>query len=319
MSELMTRPYADADAAPLAAMFSAMDRADGGSGQVTEADIRRWLTASRQHDLDTRVLAASDGSLVASAVVLPTAPGATDLQLEGGVAPAYRGRGIGRELLAWQFRRAAELAAAAGPGATWTLSSGAFESAEPTIRLLRRFGMQPVRYFLEMAAATAGTRDTAAADGLRVADLTDKALWPAVHQAHCEAFADHWDYHLRELDDWMARTVAWSGHCPGLSRVALDGEDAVAYVLCYESTDGEVEIGHVGTRRAWRRRGLASALIAHVLQAGDAAGTAVMTLHVDADSPTGAVGVYERLGFTARRSPMAVYRTTLQPGSPAAS
>jgi mycothiol synthase len=314
MSELMTRPYADADAAPLAAMFNAIDRADGGSAQITEADIRRWLTSSQRHDLDSRVMVA-DGSLVAAAVVLPAAPGARKLLVDGGVLPAWRGRGIGRELLAWQFRRAAELAAEADPGATWTLASGAFESAERTISLLRRFGMEPVRYFLEMAAPTAGAGDAAAPDGFRITDLTDKALWPAVHQAHTEAFADHWDYYARDLDDWLARTVAWSEHRPDLSRVALDGDAVAAYVLCYDSTDGEVEVGHVGTRRAWRRRGLASMLLSRVLRAGADAGTAVMTLHVDADSPTGAVGVYERLGFTSRRAPMVAYHATLQPDS----
>jgi hypothetical protein len=32
---------------------------------------------------------------------------------------------------------------------------------------------------------------------------------------------------------------------------------------------------------------------------------------VDADSPAGAVGVYERLGFTVRRSPYAAYAREL--------
>lgn len=56
-------------------------------------------------------------------------------------------------------------------------------------------------------------------------------------------------------------------------------------------------IGQVGVRRPWRRRSVAAALLAEALAAAAAAGKATASLGVDADSPTGAVGVYERVGF----------------------
>lgn len=59
-------------------------------------------------------------------------------------------------------------------------------------------------------------------------------------------------------------------------------------------------LGQVGVRRPWRRRGLAAALLAEVLAAAEVAGKRLVTLGVDADSPTGAVGVYQRVGFTVR-------------------
>lgn len=54
--------------------------------------------------------------------------------------------------------------------------------------------------------------------------------------------------------------------------------------------------------REWRGRGLASALLADVLQAYRDAGLECAVLDVDADNPTGALGVYTKLGFepTAR-------------------
>ena len=61
-------------------------------------------------------------------------------------------------------------------------------------------------------------------------------------------------------------------------------------------------IGLVGTVREWRGRGLASALLADVLQAYRAADLELAVLDVDTVNPTGALGVYTRLGFvpTAR-------------------
>jgi ribosomal protein S18 acetylase RimI-like enzyme len=66
----------------------------------------------------------------------------------------------------------------------------------------------------------------------------------------------------------------------------------------------------VFTRRPWRRRGLARALIARSLAALRERGMTSAILGVDADNPTGALGLYEGIGFavesryTAWRKPM---------------
>ncbi len=59
----------------------------------------------------------------------------------------------------------------------------------------------------------------------------------------------------------------------------------------------------VFTRRAWRKRGLANALITSSLVAIRDRGMDTGILGVDADNPTGALGLYERNGFVvAERS-----------------
>jgi ribosomal protein S18 acetylase RimI-like enzyme len=57
-------------------------------------------------------------------------------------------------------------------------------------------------------------------------------------------------------------------------------------------------IALVGTRRAGRNRGIASALLLRALTGARAAGFVSASLGVDADSPTGALGLYQRAGFT---------------------
>jgi mycothiol synthase len=58
----------------------------------------------------------------------------------------------------------------------------------------------------------------------------------------------------------------------------------------------------VGTRRAGRNRGIASALLSRALADGKAAGFGTSSLVVDADSLTGAVGLYKRIGYTVERT-----------------
>ena len=70
----------------------------------------------------------------------------------------------------------------------------------------------------------------------------------------------------------------------------------------------------VFTRRAWRRRGLARALIVRSLHLLRDRGLETAALGVDADNPSGAFGLYESAGFSATqryiswRKPMAVDR-----------
>src|SRR5262249_42248372 len=58
-------------------------------------------------------------------------------------------------------------------------------------------------------------------------------------------------------------------------------------------------IGLVGTRRSWRGRGLASALVAHALAAMKGAGYGRALLTADTANPVH--GLYERLGFVTER------------------
>jgi GNAT superfamily N-acetyltransferase len=61
-------------------------------------------------------------------------------------------------------------------------------------------------------------------------------------------------------------------------------------------------LDHVSVRRPWRRRGVASALIVAALDGLRSAGMTEAALGTDAENVTGAVPVYERLGFRRART-----------------
>ena len=80
--------------------------------------------------------------------------------------------------------------------------------------------------------------------------------------------------------------------------------------LCSVSEERNAQTGkregvmdEIGVIRGWRQRGIASALITAAMRAFREEGLAYAKLGVDTENPTGALRLYENLGFySARRS-----------------
>jgi ribosomal protein S18 acetylase RimI-like enzyme len=56
-------------------------------------------------------------------------------------------------------------------------------------------------------------------------------------------------------------------------------------------------VGAIGVRRPWRGKGYAKALLLYTFREFFQRGTTRVTLGVDAESPTGATHLYERVGM----------------------
>jgi mycothiol synthase len=297
--DLVSRGYEQSDAEALSALINLTEAEAGGHGGFTGADLDAIIRGTvRDPASDSRLLFSPDGSLVAAGLVATPPEGGFRVDLLGGVHPGSRARGIGRELLGWELARAADIHRAVAPGAAWEVHAGAMAGDETATSLYRRFGLTPVRYWFDMVAPTARGAAVAPPDGLAFTScraVNEKDLY----EAHMEAFVDHWGYQRRGFPEWVARTLRSETFLPDLSALAFDGDEIAGYVLTYRDADpARIYIGQVGVRRPWRRRGLAGALLSGVLDSARTAGREFAALGVDADSPTGAVGVYERVGFT---------------------
>lgn len=287
------------DAPAITDLLNLMDIAAGLDEGWTVGEVRALMAGWLSGDPDDgRVLCAADGSLAALGMVLAPENG-TRTDLFGGVHPDWRGRGIGRELMGWQFERIATLRDSTAPGQTWQVDSGAVVDDTPALHLFERFGMKPIRYFSEMHVSIPDATVAEDPSGVRIAPYTPD-LYPTLYATHMEAFADHWGFQHSSPEKWAARTVESEVFRGDLSRMAFDGDEMVAYVLAHDGVDDSIHISHVGTRRPWRGRHIASALISQVLAAAAKDGKTEATLGVDAESPTGAVGVYERAGFAVK-------------------
>ncbi|HEY0637991.1 MAG TPA: GNAT family N-acetyltransferase [Pseudonocardiaceae bacterium] len=294
---LVCRAYEPGDAEPLAALMNSIEAHSGGRPNATGTQLH-GLIAALVGDLarDSTMVFDAGGTLVAAGFTTTPPAGGFRVYLTGGVHPRWRGRGIGRTLLERHLGRARELHRALAPEARWEAQVPRTAAGdERALRLFRRAGLTPVRHWFEMSAPARRAR-TAIDPAVR--PFTPE-LTAVLHAAHHEAFAGNWGFQQRDLASWTALTVGAPDFVPELSFVVPDGEELAAYVLTYQdAAPGQVYIGHLGVRAAWRRRGLAGVLLASVLDAAAGTGRDTVSLTVDAASPTGAVAVYERAGFT---------------------
>ena len=152
-------------------------------------------------------------------------------------------------------------------------------------------------------------------DGLEVREVTDdqvRQIW----KADVEAFRDHWGG-FDDSDDNYKRFLSRPSYDPSMWVIAWDGDEVAGGVVNGIETEENEQLGvkrgwlhSVFTRRAWRKRGLANALIARSLVKIRDRGMDTGILGVDAANPTGALGLYERNGFvvldrsTAWRRPL---------------
>jgi GNAT superfamily N-acetyltransferase len=317
---LETRSYRPGDAATVADLDNRGDEADGVQWRSSPEEIAAWFERSNdQFDVSRDVeIVELDGVPVAYSVMewINTTDGMREYRLGGMVDPDWRRRGIGRWLMR-RMERHAEMLAARYPSELPQI----FGSWNPDSRvgkriLLEQEGYQPARWFFEMVRRDMEKIDLPPLpDGLEVRPVAPAAyrlLW----DADVEAFRDHWG----GFDGSEAVYQAWlkdPKFDPGLWVVAWDGDEIAGGVI---NTISETEnaafnrqrgwLQSVFTRRAWRRRGLARALVGRSLVLLRERGMTSAGLGVDADNPQAATRIYEEAGFavdtrsTAYRKPM---------------
>jgi mycothiol synthase len=234
------------------------------------------------------------------------------IDAEGYVHPDHEGRGLGTALVRLTEARAREHLPLAPAGAQvvaqhWINARNANARA-----VLEREGYAPVRYFWRMEVALDRTPPAVGfPDGIVVRAAAGGADEEAAHRVMNESFADHWGYIPQAFDEWIERRRN-HGIEHDLWFLAFEGGEPAAGALCSVS-DGAGWVDTLGVRRAWRGRGLGKALLHHAFAAFRERGLARALLGVDAANPTGATGLYERVGMRPTQE-HAVYRKELRPG-----
>lgn len=210
------------------------------------------------------------------------------------VHPEFRGRGIGAELLAWTERRALERMA---PGETAALGQVVTSEHAGARKLLERAGYVPVRRYWRMQMALDGPPPRPAwPEGIRVRTFDRERDSRAVYGLVQEAFADNERHESDSFEEWQALMIDREAFEPGLWFIAeADGEIAGA-VLCPDY-EGEGWVRQLAVARAWRRRGLGTALLRQAMSEFFRRGRRDITLVVDSGNRTGAKELYERAGM----------------------
>lgn len=201
------------------------------------------------------------------------------------------------------------------------LDSGAFADDPRQQRWLRADGYEHVRDWWQMNRPVQLDRDSAVPelrDGVRIERVRqdDGVGMPheddlrAVHLVLEESFADHFNSYRETFDEFVSRLREDPGHRWDHWWLAtVDGEPAGAVIASIShgsvGEDGKAApdssyIDYIGVHRRARGRGVAKGLLRTVIADAAVRGRSGVGLEVDANSPTGADGLYRSLGWQTR-------------------
>lgn len=305
---LLWRPLSYADTDRWHALVRRIAIKDEPDWVEQRADLEQVLRASKNDPRKDTVAGFDEDGTPRAFARVSMNPGSSLIHGAGGVDPAWRGRGIGQAVFAWQAWRAAARLRDTG------LAEGVFrnyvEERNPShLALLRASGSSIVRYFTEMTRPLDQPIPElpfpVELELLSFDEGADRNISELVRLAHNDAFQDHWGSEPRDQESWQF-TVSHPEFRRDWSLALLDAsrEEVVAYQLASYDPDSEELLGHsegytdlLGVRRTWRGRGLAPALLAEVMKRYRAGGMQNAGLGVDTENPSGALGLYERMGY----------------------
>jgi ribosomal protein S18 acetylase RimI-like enzyme len=174
--------------------------------------------------------------------------------------------------------------------------------------LFKNAGYSPVRFSYTMVRPLSEPVEiTTMPEGLELRKVQPeqyRQLW----EADQEAFRDHWGYIEGTEQDYQ-RWLKDPLNDPDLWRVAWDCDQVAGMVLNFLNEKENEEYNrlrgwteNISVRKAWRRRGLARALLTRSLQMFKDMGMDHAALGVDTQNPNGALNLYESVGFQVEKS-----------------
>lgn len=311
---LTWRPFERDDLPAVARFFAEVEAHDDNPEHQSLEGLQDFWDAERSvpHE-DTLAAYDEDGAVVAVAWSGCNREVTVErrARLNGAVLPARRGAGLGRLIMAWQMAHALAWDAASRRPDHGPLVLRLFAPVDQrdVRHLAERAGLTVDRYFYEMECPLEGDgarAEQSSADPPGGVRLTD---WDSARQAELRAvldasFAEHWG-HVDATDQMWREALTAHSFRPAWSVVAVDEADdrvvGVAMNAAYEQDwSQERRVGftdQVGVLSSHRGRGIASALLRESMRRFSAAGLTTAGLDVDVENGSGALRLYESLGY----------------------
>ena len=298
----------------LPAIVELLRAADEANGEEMVASISRvrsqYRNMSRIEPRDDVILGFVDDHLVANSVLewADTSYGERHFNSLGSVHPDWRRRGIGSAMAERNETRLRQIAAGLRFEQRPLLTTWMQDADAGGLELARQRGYRKVRVFHHMVRPNMDTIEVSPLPaGLEVRPLSADLL-PAYWAALCESFRDHfgsWDGSESAYRSWVDGPLFELA----LQVVAFDGDEIAGAIHAAIDPTENREHGYmrgwsepIFTRRPWRRRGLASALLGRTLVLLRDRGMTSAQLHVDAENDNQALGLYMRHGFDIHSS-----------------
>jgi mycothiol synthase len=292
----LARPATAADIDAIVELARVHDLAITGEPEPGTREYLTWIWGLPFLDTssDTVLVQGPGGAVVAYAHARWDPAKGGPIGGDGMVHPDHVGRGIGSALLGFLEARGR-----AHPAEGVRVAVPALDEAAH--RLLTERGYGIVRTSWEMTRPLG--RDVGpgpSPPGVSIRSFEPGRDEQTLYEVSEAAFADHWDYLPETFETFAADFYDAHDWDPTLAFLAETGGRAVGEVVAIEF-ESSGYIASIGVLRPFRRRGIAAALLRHAFASLAARGHREVGLTVDAASPTGAVGVYERVGMSVRR------------------
>lgn len=306
---LHLRPLTRDDIPQWATLLAAVEQVDRTGEHYNEADLAEEM-ANPDIEVGKDIVGAfHDREMVA---YFSTYPRSTDqthqkVHVEGSVRPDRRGQGIGRQLVEAMIERADAVHAERRPDLPARFFATGLSSNSAQAELMTDCGFRAERWNFVMRVELADApAPKPLPDGFELRRY-EPSYSAAMHAAHNAAFLDHPNFTPWTDVMWKQWVSESRNFRPELSFLVVEPADpqrVVAYLQsnefdAYFEVTGKREayVAKLGTRREFRGRGIAGALLQHALAAYRDAGLDEASLDVDSENPTGALGIYERAGF----------------------
>jgi mycothiol synthase len=275
------------------------DDLDDAGQVILDADFlrNRWGRDGFELSTDAWIVTRGDGTVVAYGHVIRDAPNIVESL--GVVHPHHRGKGLGTALLERIDARARQmLAETSDPRFRHAINAG--DRAAAT--LLRTRGLRPVRHFWHMEIDLDRPIDPGSAlRGIEIRSIDADRDLRTVHSVLVEAFSQDWGFHLpKGYDEWEEEETGAPSFDPTLWLLATADASPVGALTASLAEDGGW-VDYLGVVPSHRGRGIGGALLRRTFVAFRARGIRRALVSVDAENPTGATALYERVGMRVVR------------------
>jgi GNAT superfamily N-acetyltransferase len=221
--------------------------------------------------------------------------------------PKWRRSGIAKASLHWNENRIREIATKHPVAAPKYFRCGCTETEVEDIALLEKNGYQPTRYFFAMhRPIDTPLPEAPMPKGIKVRPVKPEQI-DAILDANDEAFHDHWG-HTPMTEQDRNHLVEHPSTDISLWKVAWDGDQVAGMVLNFVDQNENKEFNRkrgytedICVRRPWRKQGLARSLLVQSVQMFKEMGFEETALGVDTHNLSGALNLYEDVGYSPYR------------------
>jgi GNAT superfamily N-acetyltransferase len=318
LEQIQIKPWgAQPDYQAITDLLNASLRADRIENLASTAEMENYYEKLPEfYPNKDGFLAFVDDEPIAWASLQPRHETAGDLILRHYVAlpEPWRGLGLRERFINLAEQRARERTADLPPDQVSWLEANFSQTQQRAIHQIEDKGYEPVRYFYFMVRSLADPiEDHPLPPGFYQRQLTQEDLRP-IWQANQLGFSEHWgaaetseEHYQMFLNDPMTNPDLWQiawyeEQVAGMVLNMLDERENKALNRLRGYTED------IAVLKPYRRRGLAKALITNSMRMFKEMGMEETALGVDTENATGALQLYEDLGYVVERSSTAFRR-----------